>query len=256
MPHRCLTRAGLRAILCGWVLALTVSVAAADGPPAFLVVQWEGTPKREQLALADLPVIVQASGGEVLAAADEHFVEVLEPGSPERATLLLRWPNRSALDAAWSELASAVPEDDEWLVLAVEGLPAEGLPPDATLPNVANVPPVQGETVPAYMLVQGSVVDANAMPAYRELIQPMLVERGAYYIVYASASDVDVLRGVWGEQALIVSRWPARDHANHFWFSQTYQTEAIPARMNASRFTVLLLQQGCKGSTLVRLCEP
>lgn len=256
MHHRCRTCRGLHAILSGWVLALTVPVAAADGPPAFLVVQWEATAKRAQHPLVDLPAIVQASGGEVLAAADAHVVEVLEPGSPGRATVLLRWPERSALDAAWSEIASILPAEDEWLVLAIEGLPAEGLPPDATLPNVANVPPIDGNAPVAYMLVQGSVTDAGAMPAYRALIQPMLVERGAYYIVYAGAADVDVLRGVWGEHALIVSRWPDRERANEFWFSRVYQDEAIPARMNASRFTVLLLQQGCKGEKKVHLCEP
>jgi uncharacterized protein (DUF1330 family) len=238
---------------CG---ASASGAVAAAGSPSFLILQWEETGESIELDTQRLSRVIRDTGGEVVAAAAAGAVQVLERESSPMATLILRWQDRAALSASWAELSAVLPGRERLRVVAVDGLPAGGLPPDATLPNVANVPRIETDGRQALMLVQGTVSDPGAMPAYRALIQPMLVERGAYYIVYASADDVEVLGGDWQEHALIISRWPDRALANDFWFSETYQNEAIPARISASRFSVLLLEEGCSADEWVHLCEP
>lgn len=256
-PGRPTGLSGWRGLFALCVLAACWDAAVAQPPaPAFLIVQWDDSVRHGALDPAQLGAALQASAGEVVAAADGGAVLVLEPGSPPLTTMVLRWPSRSALAASWDRLSALLPRGTGTLVLAVDGLPATGLGPEASLPNVANVPRVESSGPPAFMLVQGSVSDLAAMPAYRALIQPMLVERGAYYVVYAAAAEVEVLQGRWEEQALIVSRWPDSGKANDFWYSEIYQRQAVPARAAASRFTVLLLAGGCEGELIIHICEP
>jgi uncharacterized protein (DUF1330 family) len=238
-----------------WLLAWIVSLFCVSGcassepspaparqPPAFMIVQFAQDAEGSYSAsVGRLVGAAEMSGAQTFAHADFSSVKALEAGSPKLATLILRWPDMALLRQGWDQMRVALEYGAPLRVLATQGLPMAGLP-DSTLPNVANTPHVERSGPPALMLVQGVATDQAAMAVYRGIIQPMLSARGAYYLVYTGADDVEVLYGKWEDRALIISRWPDLASAEDFWFSDRYQNQAIPARLGASRFTVLLLQ--------------
>jgi uncharacterized protein (DUF1330 family) len=50
-----------------------------------------------------------------------------------------------------------------------------------------------------------------------------------------------VLHGQWTDLIVAISRWPDIGRAHDFWFSERYQTVAIPTRTGAGRFDVQLV---------------
>lgn len=78
------------------------------------------------------------------------------------------------------------------------------------------------------------------MDAYRDIILPMLRERGAHYPLFELGGAVGVLHGHWQEGILAISRWPDLARAHDFWFSDRYQKVAIPTRTGAGTFDVQL----------------
>ena len=92
------------------------------------------------------------------------------------------------------------------------------------------------------MVIRGSVSDQAGIDGYRDVILPMLKERGGYYEVFAlQPGEVTTLSGQWTEQIFAISRWPQRASAEDFWYSERYQTVAIPRRLGAGHFSVHLL---------------
>ncbi len=208
-----------------------------------MIVQFSEDSDGPVWALAGVLVAVaDANGAQILVDADRSSLQVLEEGSPKLPTLILRWADMTSLRQGWDLMRRELEDGAPLRVLAAEGLPIAGMP-DSTLPNRANTPRIEGRGPASLMLVQGVATDEAAMAVYRGLIQPMLIARGAYYVVYASADGVEVLYGDWEDRALIISRWPDLASARDFWFSDRYQHEAIPARIHASRFTVLLFEE-------------
>jgi hypothetical protein len=70
----------------------------------------------------------------------------------------------------------------------------------------------------------------------------MLKARRGYYEVFAlMPGEVVALSGQWNDAIFAISRWPIRGMAEDFWYSAQYQTQAIPLRLGAGRFTVHLL---------------
>jgi uncharacterized protein (DUF1330 family) len=214
--------------------------------PEFLHVQiGGGTVDADDLARC--AAAVRRAGGTVLAARPRAQVETLEPGTPAAALLLATWSSRAAFDAAWDaslghETDRLALGDPEAVVLAVRGLPAEGLPDRPEIPTVASVPRAPLATPPTFMCVQGSVTDAVAIGAYRDVILPMLKQLGAFYVAFAIAEgDVRVLRGSWSEQIYAISEWPTHEAAHAFWYSDRYQNVAVPIRTGIGSFHVHLL---------------
>ena len=80
------------------------------------------------------------------------------------------------------------------------------------------------------------------MDAYRDIILPMMRERGAYYVAFELGGDVSVLAGEWQEGIFAISRWPSRAHAEDFWFSERYQQTAVPLRTGVGRFDVQIIE--------------
>jgi uncharacterized protein (DUF1330 family) len=92
------------------------------------------------------------------------------------------------------------------------------------------------------MLIRGSASDPARMDGYRDVILPMIKERGGYYEVFAlQPGAVVAWSGAWTEQIFAISRWPERSAAEDFWYSDRYQSVAIPKRLGAGRFAVHLL---------------
>jgi uncharacterized protein (DUF1330 family) len=215
--------------------------------PSYLFVEMAGEHADQVGILARAAADLRRQGGEVLAFAPAGRVSGLEPGTIGASLLLARWPAPgAAMTAAASGLVAALgralPAGSTPLVLQVAGLPVGGLPEMMEIPTVASVPPAPKAPRNALMVIRGSVSDPARIDGYRDVILPMLKERGGYYEVFAlQPGEVTALSGVWTEQIFAISRWPQRANAEDFWYSERYQTVAIPKRLGAGRFTVNLV---------------
>ena len=174
-------------------------------------------------------------------------VELLEPGTPAAAVLIASWSGRKAFDEAWdgavgTSVVGLIAGSQNAVVLAAEGLPLEGLPEQPEVPTVASVPVVVLDTPPTYMAIQGSVTDDERIVSYRDTILPMMKERGSLYVVFCIGGGVRILHGSWNEQIYAISRWPTHASAHDFWYSERYQTVAIPLRTGIGAFHVHLLR--------------
>ena len=213
----------------------------------FLYVQLPA-PGAAAAALGAVVAEIERSAGEVLACGDAASVETLEAGTPAAAVLVARWGGREAFAAAWagavgSAVAGLTAGVGGALALAAEGLPPEGLPDQPDVPTVASVPIATLGTPPTYMAIQGTATDADRIVAYRDILLPMMKERGALYVVFCiGGSGVRVLHGSWDEQIFAISRWPTHAAAHDFWYSERYQAVAIPLRTGIGAFHVHLLR--------------
>nr|WP_310525170.1 DUF1330 domain-containing protein [Polymorphobacter sp.] len=205
--------------------------------PAFLVIK---------LPVANLALLdgwtdaIAAAHGTILAAALPDTVEVLESGSRHTALIIARFAWSPDLDSFWADaaaLVSLLPDGSQ--VLAANGLPFEGWP-GHMVPTIATVDLPAADGPPAYMLIEGTTLDQERMDAYRDIILPMIRDRGGYYPLFELGGSVRVLHGFWREDIFAVSRWPSSALAHDFWFSDRYQNIAIPTRTGAGRFDVQL----------------
>ncbi len=215
--------------------------------PSFLFVELPGEHADQVGILARSAADLRRRGGEVLAFAPAGRVASLEPGTMGASILIARWPEPgAAMEAAGRDLVAALgkalPAGSTPLVLQVAGLPENGLPEMMEIPTVASVPPAPRTPRNALMVIRGSVSDPTRIDGYRDVILPMLKERGGYYEVFAlQPGEVTAFAGEWNEQIFAISRWPQRANAEDFWYSERYQTVAIPKRLGAGRFTVNLV---------------
>lgn len=215
--------------------------------PSFLFVELAAEHANQVGVLEQLAGTVRSAGGDVLAWAPPGRISCLEPGTVASGILLARWREPGAtMDVATrklvSILAAAAPAHSTPLVLKVNGLRERGLPEMMEIPTVASVPVAPKSPRNALMVIRGSVSDQARIDGYRDVILPMLKERGGYYEVFAlQPGEVTTLSGQWTEQIFAISRWPQRANAEDFWYSERYQTVAIPKRLGAGRFFVHLL---------------
>ncbi|QMW23087.1 DUF1330 domain-containing protein [Sandaracinobacteroides saxicola] len=183
---------------------------------------------------------IEAARGTILAASEAGAVDVLEPGTIHTSLLIARFAWAPDLDAFWAgaaALAAGLPAGAQ--VLGAAGLAWEGWP-GHPVPTIATVTVPASDRPRAYMLIEGTGHDEAAMDAYRDVILPMLRERGGYYPLFELGGSVRVLHGNWGWGILAISRWPDIAAAQDFWFSERYQTVAIPIRTGKGDFEVQL----------------
>lgn len=205
--------------------------------PGFAVLKLPGGDAEQ---LAPWAESMSAARGTILASSPLAAVEVLEPGTRHTALLIARFAWAPDLDAWWQgakALAAGLPEGAQ--LLAASGLAFEGWP-GHPVPTIATVDVPASDEPRAYMLIEGTGTDEARMDAYRDIILPMLRERGAYYPLFELGGAVGVLHGHWQEGILAISRWPDLARAHDFWFSDRYQKVAIPTRTGAGTFDVQL----------------
>lgn len=218
------------------------------GNPTYLFVELAGEHADQVGVLQQLASDVADAGGEVLAQAPAGRVACLEPGSVASGMLLARFrQDLSELGLSSStllgNLRDALPAGYEPLVLAISGLPDEGLPDMMDIPTAASVPQPPKQPRNALMIIRGSVSNQERIDGYRDVILPMLKERGGFYEVFAlMPGEVQLLAGEWREQIFAVSRWPQAANAHDFWYSDRYQQVAIPKRIGFGTFSVHLLE--------------
>lgn len=218
------------------------------GNPAYLFVEVAGEHADQVGVLKRAAEDVVGAGGEVLAFAPAGRVACLEPGSVASGMLLARFRMQlgelqRASAGLIARLRSSLPAHTPPQVLAVNGLPEQGLPDMMDIPTAASVPVPPKSPRNALMIIRGSVSNQERIDGYRDVILPMLKERGGYYEVFAlQPGEVLPLAGEWTEQIFAVSRWPQADNAHDFWFAERYQRVAIPKRIGFGRFSVHLLE--------------
>jgi uncharacterized protein (DUF1330 family) len=218
---------------------LTDTSEDADPVPGFLLLSVPGETARPAL-LDTLTRAVAAEGGVLLAvgpAADNAYLEI---GTPPKSVIVATWPSQAAVIAAWPSIAGNIAGADADALVALAGpcMAEDGLP---DFPTRAAAAPMQSPGPPAFMVVEGTVTAAEPMARYRDIIFPMISERGGYYLVYLPRAQVSVLHGDWPWEALIVSRWPDAAAAHDFWYCDRYQKIAIPTRAGSGVFSVILL---------------
>jgi uncharacterized protein (DUF1330 family) len=204
--------------------------------PSFLTIK---TP-RSAKAWADAAASARAT---VLAWADADAVKPLEPGTMHTGLVLLRFAFANDLQAFWaSEVARDLAQAEPGVVaLACAGLPWEGWPGNF-VPTIATVDVPASDRPRTFMVIEGTGTDQNRMDKYRDLILPMMRDRGAYYVAFELGGNVRVLAGQWSEGIFAISRWPSSAHAEDFWFSDKYQNECIPIRTGVGRFDVQIIE--------------
>lgn len=216
--------------------------------PQFLCIEIAGEHANQVGLMHDLAALASRSGGNVLAQAPAGRVGCLEPGTVGASLLIAKWPDGALLrDAAQRSLLpalrAALPSGAAPLVLAADALPDEGLPQMMDVPTTASVPRPPAVPRNTFLLIRGSAWNQAKLDQYRDVILPMHKERGGYYESFAiMPGQVEALAGEWRDGIFAISRWPRRDVAEDFWFSERYQTAAIPLRLGGGRFAVHLLE--------------
>lgn len=173
----------------------------------------------------------------VLAAADQAAVTPLEAGTAHTGLAILRFAFEDDLKGFFA--AQTLPQGT--VALACAGIPYEGWPGNF-VPTIATVEVPDAGVPRTYMVIEGTGTNQDRMDQYRDIILPMMRERGAYYVAFELGGNVRVLAGKWSEGIFAISRWPSRGHAEGFWFSDRYQKTAIPLRTGVGRFDVQIVE--------------
>ena len=186
---------------------------------------------------------ILAARGTVLAVGNTDAVKPLEPGTTHTGLVIARFAFAADRDAFWSSKAAKrlVDSDSGLVALACNGIAYEGWPGNF-VPTIATVDVPDAGAPRTLMAIEGTGTDQERMDRYRDLILPMMRERGAYYIAFELGGDVTVLAGKWSEGIFAISRWPSKAMAEDFWYSNQYQKEAIPIRTGVGRFDVQIIE--------------
>lgn len=186
---------------------------------------------------------IAAARGTILATGTSVDVKALEPGTAHTGLVIARFAFVADRDAFWaSDAAGQLAAADAGLVaLACNGIAYEGWPGNF-VPTIASVDVPDARAPRALMVIEGTGTDQERMDRYRDIILPMMRERGAYYIAFELGGDVKVLAGNWNEGIFAISRWPSKALAENFWFSEKYQNEAIPIRTGVGKFDVQIIE--------------
>jgi uncharacterized protein (DUF1330 family) len=189
--------------------------------------------------------VVSSAGGIVLTARPLHAVVAVEPGSVPAHLWIGQFPSPAKAEAAWQALSPVASTTGLHMgkpatVLCMAGVPDEGL--GDFIPTKANVPVRPSYQTPVLLLIEGTGHDQTRMDQYRDIILPMMRDRGSYYAAFELGGNIKVLSGAWSEAIFAISVWPSVGHALDFWLAKQYQHDAIPLRIDVGAFSVLAVE--------------
>jgi uncharacterized protein (DUF1330 family) len=192
---------------------------------------------------AEAAPLADSFGGRVLATVSATAVECLETGTPAASVFLVGFEQSAQAKAFWNNeqhqgLIASLDNTNGLVALLTPGLPYNGIPDAMEIPTLASVQPPEDRGPRAFMIIQGSVTDEERIDQYREILLPMIAAQGAYYIAFEATGGVQVLMGEWLWEIFVISRWPDHAAGHKVWYSERYQTKAIPARTGAGTFQV------------------
>lgn len=217
--------------------------------PGFILVELAGEHPGQVRLLEASAKLLADGGAQVHAWAPAGRVACFEPGTVGAGMLIASMSDPARIaplvrQALLPHLKANMPASSIPKVLQVNGLPAVGLPDLMDIPTIASVPRSPKGLRNALMVIQGSASNPAQMDKYRDVILPMMKERGSFYEAFALAEgEVVALSGEWKEQIFAISRWPTRASAEDFWFADRYQGTAIPLRIGSGKFTVHVLDE-------------
>ena len=168
-------------------------------------------------------------------------VAPLEPGTKHSGLVIARFAFSDDRDRFWASATKLVTADPHLVALSTSGIAWEGWPGNF-VPTIATVDVPDAGAPRYFMVIEGTGTDQARMDRYRDIILPMMRERGAYYVAFELGGDVKVLAGEWSEGIFAISRWPSRAHAEDFWFCDQYQQTAVPIRTGVGRFDVQIVE--------------
>ena len=93
--------------------------------------------------------------------------------------------------------------------------------------------------MPAYVVVQIEVEDAETYARYRALAPASIAAYGGRYLVRGGA--MEVLEGTWHPSRLVVLEFPSAERARAWWASPEY-AEAVALRRASARTEMLLVE--------------
>lgn len=202
--------------------------------PAFLTLKTS----RDEARWAEA---IGAARGTLLACAPREAVTPLEPGARHSGLVIAHFALTEDRDSFWDSARGLASADDELVALACNGIASEGWP-GHFVPTIATVTVPDAGAPRVFMVIEGTGTDQPRMDQYRDIILPMMRERGSYYVAFELGGSVTVLKGMWNEGIFAISRWPSRAAVEDFWFSDQYQKTAVPIRTGVGRFDVQIIE--------------
>ena len=93
--------------------------------------------------------------------------------------------------------------------------------------------------MPAYLVVEVEVLDAEKFEVYRQLVPPILEAFGGRYLVRGGA--LETLEGAWQPKRFIIVEFPSTEQAKTWWNSSEY-AEAKALRQAATNTRMVLVE--------------
>ena len=100
--------------------------------------------------------------------------------------------------------------------------------------------------MPAYVLVQISVHDAQTYERYKQLAPPAIARYGGRYLARGGATQT--LEGTWEPPRFVLLEFPSVEQARAWWASPEYA--AAKALRHASAHSEMLLVEGLPAGLL------
>lgn len=120
--------------------------------------------------------------------------------------------------------------------LICAGLPAGAVAGGAAQPEET----APAATPPGYMIVIGTNVESARMGPYARATIPLLLEYGGRLLFISEEHAAEILEGPAFTSSIRVFEFPSLQHARDFYYSETYQREAIPLREGLGTLNVIV----------------
>jgi len=185
------------------LLDLEGSIDAMSGTPnpGFILIELAGEHPDQVRLLESSAKLLADGGARVHAWAPAGRVACFEPGTVGAGMLIASMTDPARIaplvrQSLLPHLKAVMPAHSVPKVLQVNGLPMEGLPTMMDIPTIASVPRPPKGLRNALMVIQGTGSNPAQMDKYRDVILPMMKERGSYYEAFAlAAGEVVALSG-------------------------------------------------------------
>jgi uncharacterized protein (DUF1330 family) len=93
--------------------------------------------------------------------------------------------------------------------------------------------------MPAYVVVEIEVLDAERYETYKRMVPPSLAAYGGRFVVRGGAAET--LEGEWSPKRLVIVEFPSAERAKAWWGSPEY-AEAKALRQATARTRMIVVE--------------
>jgi uncharacterized protein (DUF1330 family) len=93
--------------------------------------------------------------------------------------------------------------------------------------------------MPAYVVVEIEVLDAERYETYKQMVPPSLAAYGGKFIVRGGAAET--MEGSWSPKRLVILEFPSVERAKEWWASGEYE-EAKALRQATARTQMIVVE--------------